>query len=357
MKWFLPFLLLWCSPALSAGDIVNPGANSIGVGIYNPTSSGPNVDLNLATATYVGCTPATCLAIVRASSKTDLLPTSTSGLQFNTFGSNVLATTSGFGLRSEEARTNQLLNSCSGTTYPTQCAGNTGPATQTTGTLTAALSTLWVNGSGSAALTNGTATGCTGTASQGTPVNFTPTAGTCVVTVTGSLNAFQLEAGGNGTSLIITTGSALARSADSISLAGLALTDAQSSSFFAVIYTNLITGVSNSGLLEGTLDDIIRESSATSIRSTFGVTQLNGTIGSGSYTTGLVKSAIGVSPGARSLVANNGTLVSDTTSISVNTSFFIGSAGSGSIVCDCWIPRIQFGTPQPSNATLSGFTQ
>ena len=87
------------------------------------------------------------------------------------------------GLMSFQGATNYLLNSDS-------------PATQTTGSLTAGTYTLWVIGTGTATPSAGTATGCTGfaTTSAGTPTNFTCTgAGTVTVTVSGSLNRFQLE--------------------------------------------------------------------------------------------------------------------------------------------------------------------
>jgi hypothetical protein len=166
--------------------------------------SGASVSLDFANNRSFGCTPASCLSVVRASTKTNLLPSSTSGFAYSTFGNNVPAITPGLGLLIEESRTNQLLNSAT-------------PATQTTGSLANGTYTLWVNGSGSATLSAGTATGCgTGVASQGTPVNFTTSgaAGTCTVTVTGSLNAFQLEAGTNGTSFIVTAGVIATRASD-----------------------------------------------------------------------------------------------------------------------------------------------
>ena len=169
-----------------------------------------NADLNFATGQYYGCTLASCLSITRASAKTNLLPSSVSGFAYATFGNNVLAITPGSGLLIEEARTNQLLTS-------------TVPATQTTGSLANGTYTLWVNGSGTATMSAGTATGCgTGVASNGTPVNFTTSgaAGTCTVTVAGSLNAFQIELGAFGTSLIVTAGATATRAADNISAAG-----------------------------------------------------------------------------------------------------------------------------------------
>ena len=328
-----------------------------GSGFGAPSASGgPAVDLNFATAAYVGCTPATCLTIVRASNKTDLLPSSSSGLQFNTFTSNVLAITPTLGLLIEEARTNQLLNSCNATTYPTQCAGNTGPATQTTGSLAATAQTLWVNGSGSAALTNGTATGCTGTASQGSSVTFTPTAGTCIVTVTGSLNFFQLEAGSFGTSGIITTGAAGTRASDLVTLAGLAKTTIQGTSFSVIVQTGSVGKIA-SGILEGTIDELLRAESASVMRIIFGATVLAATLGSGTFTTTTVKSALASTTGARSAVANNGTVVSDTTNISANTSFFLGSFGNGSGFPNCYFADLTIFASKLLDATLQAKTQ
>jgi hypothetical protein len=169
--------------------------------------SGATVDMSFSTGQYYGCSLASCLSITRGSSKTNLLPSSASGFIYSTFGNNVLAITPGSGLLVEEGRTNQLLNSAA-------------PATQTTGSLGTGTYTLWVNGSGSATMSLGTGVGCgTGTATNGTPVNFTITvAGTCIVTVIGSLNFEQLELGTFGTSGIVTTGAAATRAADIIKL-------------------------------------------------------------------------------------------------------------------------------------------
>jgi len=84
------------------------------------------------------------------------------------------------------------------------------PATQTVSVSDATTYTLSVYGSGSAEIT----AGGSGTATDGSPLTFT-TAGTSVtVTVTGTLEVFQLEAGSAATSPIETTGSAVTRAAD-----------------------------------------------------------------------------------------------------------------------------------------------
>lgn len=151
---------------------------------------------------------ASCVVVSRGSTGTNLLPTSPAGFAYATFAANTPRIMGGAGLLVEEARTNQLKNSAA-------------PATQTTGSLGTGTYTLWVNGAGSATMSAGTGTGCgSGAATQGSPVNFTITgAGTCTVTVVGSLSAFQLEAGSFGTSFIVTAGATATRAADVVTTA------------------------------------------------------------------------------------------------------------------------------------------
>ena len=280
------------------------------------TCSGCDIDLGFATNQYFGCTPATCLTITRASSKTDLLPSAGAGATYNTFSNNVFAITPGVGLLIEEARTNQLLNS-------------TAPVTQTTGALAATAQTLWVNGSGSATLSNGTATGCAGTATNGTPITFTPTAGTCTVTVTGSLNAFQLEAGAFGTSLIVTAGATATRAADLVQFAGTlnTLVGAAQGSWYSKTLNvkNTTNGVLWSRRVN--VDDVILASATTSsVRAASGVRE-TATIGSGSYSTGVVNTVNTWNASGTALVANNGTVASS--GFTYGT-FFSNATGLGS---------------------------
>jgi hypothetical protein len=106
-------------------------------------------------------------------------------------------------LSNEDSATNYLLNS-------------NAPVTQTTASLGTGFYTLSVYGTGSALASGGTAT-ITGAASatEGSPNTIEVTvAGTVTITVTGSLDYFQLEGGSVATSIIITAGTTITRAAD-----------------------------------------------------------------------------------------------------------------------------------------------
>ena len=163
------------------------------------------VDLNFYRSSAAAALAASQITVTRAQTvnTTDLLPTSPVGYAYQTFAANTPRITPLLGLLSEGSRTNALINS-------------TAPATQTVA-VAVGNDTLWVNGAGSATISPGTATGCAGTATQGNPVTVAiSAAGTCVVTVTGSLNAIQLEAGTFGTSLIVTAAAPAVRNFDNI---------------------------------------------------------------------------------------------------------------------------------------------
>lgn len=146
--------------------------------------------------------------LTRASTATDSFFTDAAGSGYNTYANNAPRFSGAAGMVVEsQARTNYLLNS-------------TAPATQTTGSLPAGPSNycLWVIGTGSATVAAGTAVGTGfGTATAGNPIIFNvTTAGTVVVTVTGSLNRFQLERGGSPTSFIVTAGATATRAAETL---------------------------------------------------------------------------------------------------------------------------------------------
>ena len=111
------------------------------------------------------------------------------------------------GLLLEAPATNYLLNSGA-------------PATQTTASLSTGTYTLWMDGTGSATTSAGTATITgAGTASSGVVNTFVVTvAGTVTVTVSGSPTRFQLENSGGRSSYIPTVGSTVTRAQDYASI-------------------------------------------------------------------------------------------------------------------------------------------
>lgn len=146
---------------------------------------------------------ATSGAYARTGTATDLLPSSVSGAAYNSFGANEIRETAG-GILTEASRQNSALNSAT-------------PASQTI-TLATGTFTLWVNGSGSCEVAANTAVGSGfGTATHGNPITFAiSSGGTVDLTVTGSLNAFQVENGPFGSSFIETAGTAVTRSLDNL---------------------------------------------------------------------------------------------------------------------------------------------
>ena len=321
-RWIIAFFYLWFNSAyaleLNQKVVLLNGSN-----VPSWVLSGASVDMDFANNRYYGCSLASCLSITRASAKTNLLPSSVSGFAYTTFGNNVLAIDSN-GLLIEESRTNQLLNS-------------TAPATQTTGSLGTGTYTLWVNGSGSAQMSLGTGVGCgVGTATNGTPVNFTITvAGTCIVTVIGSLNAFQLELGTFGTSLVVTAGATGTRAADSVSLSGTANTimlGAQGTVRIAATLeginagNNVLTGGSNSATF-GIMSNNLSGANGGS----FLLATTNLCVASGSFTANISQKIIGSWKQANYGLSLNGASV--ITSVAGNTlvlqaPYFLGSKNS-----------------------------
>jgi hypothetical protein len=273
------------------------------------------IDMDFAGSLYYGGTLSSLLAITRASSQTDLLPSSASGAAYNTFASNVLPITPGSGIAPWIGATNLFLNSSA-------------PATQTITLSATGNYTLWVNGSGSAAIAAGTATITgAGTATNGSPVTINCTAtGTVNVTVTGSLNACQLESGSAGTPFIVTAGASAARAANAITAAGalLAALTASQGGFVAAVNGLAATRTANATVIGTTANQpLLINVSTTGVAATYNGSSTLPVAGASDWQSGAI-AAVGWSASGRSLKASGRSQVTDANAVGLTGTINIG---------------------------------
>lgn len=315
-----------------------------------------NVHCDFANANYwilndgVYPDPAQFVSVLRASfGATDLLPTSAAGASFNTFANNVLRITPTKGLLVEVARTNQLLNS-------------TAPVTQTTASLATGSYVAWMNGSGSMAVSAGTATLTgAGTATNGTPNTFTVTvAGTVTVTMSGQVLACQLEAatqGATGTSLIVTGAATVTRIVDAITLIGTPLSLMGGTDVSLFFKDGGGAAGSGGQRLSGNVDTAwLAANAGNSIRSVTTGFSLSAVIGGGGSIALPCRSGLAWNASGRSLVVNNGTLVTDAHDVAANTTWSLGQAAAAGTALNGYVQSFDLWASRLADAGLKGLT-
>jgi hypothetical protein len=175
--------------------------------------------------------------------------------------------------------------------------------------------------------------------------------------VAGSLNAFQLEAGAFGTSLIVTAGGTAARATDLVTITGAAAT-VISGAAMSVIQSIGVTPNHNQAFIAFNSGVGLSNSSSTSNLSTFPA-DLSATLGSGGwYTTGGKLGYSQLTAGGRSAVANNGTVVtSATVPPAFSPAFYQLGGFNGTTQIDAYVTRLTLFSSKISDASLKGLTQ
>jgi hypothetical protein len=260
------------------------------------------------------------------------------------------ATGESLGLLIEEQRVNLLLNS---ETLATQSA-----------TVAAAAHTLSFYGTGSVVLSGAHSATVNGTGAYPTrtTLTFTPTAGSLTLTVTGTVQYANLEAGAFATSWIPTTGTTATRSADVASISGSNYSSwannnegtifSDSSIIASQIKTQAVWELSG-----GTVLSSLRQPQGTAnqFRAVIGGT-FTGAPGTGAtLTTGVTLAAVAYSGTAGRLQV--GSVGADATGSALDaTSLSIGSL-AGSTQLNGWIKRLCFWPTRLANSTLQTIAQ
>lgn len=258
------------------------------------------------------------------------------------------------GLLIEESRTNLLLNSAS-------------LATQNV-TVTAVSTTLSFYGTGTITLSGTSTAGPlvgTGTANRVT-LTFTPTAGTLTLTVSGSVQSAQLEAGAFATSYIPTVASQVTRAADVASMTGTNFSswyNAAEGTMYAEAATYDVSASRNSfSITDGTSANRIQLSNGASPKVFIGntsVTQMAQNIPSVVFTNNTFSKISLAYANNNGNAAANGTLGTDDTSVTLPLvdQVQIGRLTTGvASTLNGTIKKIAYYPLRVTNALLQGLT-
>jgi hypothetical protein len=267
------------------------------------------------------------------------------------------ATGESLGLLIEEQRVNLLLNS---ETLATQ-----------TVTVTAAARTLSFYGTGSVVLSGAHSATVNGTGAYPTrtTLTFTPTAGSLTLTVTGTVQYANLEAGAFATSWIPTTGTTATRSADVASITGANFSRwyRQDEGTVFASYRQFASGGNIVTISDGTVANFINTFTSSvanqaSSANVFVSGVNNGRLDSGGVfvQNAQVNSGYALSSGSRSFVASNGLLASSPTpaSMPVVNRLNVGSAATSSTdFVNGTIRRLTYWPARLPNNVLQTITQ
>jgi hypothetical protein len=224
------------------------------------------------------------------------------------------------GLLIEESRANLVFPSATLTTQ--------------TRTVTATAHTLSFYGTGTVVLSGAHVATVTGTGAYPTrtTLTFTPTAGSLILTVTGSVTEAQLEAGPFATSYIPTTTAPLTRSADVCSIANTA-SFWNSSEFTVFTHANFVTSgidtyASNFNITSGFFG--VRRNGSNVASAIIRSSGVNADINLGAFATGSMRMAAAHSTGQQAAALNGGsaTQASSAFSPSLNPALNIGYSGT-----------------------------
>jgi|GEM_PF-7047788 len=305
---------------------------------------GASVDLDFINGRAWGGGMDALISVSRASGGTGLLPSSPPGAAYPSFPNNTARIVPGAGLLVETSRTNVLRDSAA-------------PATQTTETLATGAWTLWVNGPGSAAVAAGSATGTGfGTATNGSPVTFTLTAaGSVVVTVTGSLAAFQLEQGAAGSSFIATGAVAATRASDAVIGTGaLATAYGRVAGTVYAEYGPIQLNAANRVIGSNGPVSLINVNTVAQI-----IAMYDGSVslsGPAAPLASVNRAAASWSPSGRSIVANGGTVGSDTRPRGTPGTLYLGSQSASIQGLMGYLRRVAFFPARRDDAILKAMT-